>query len=320
MAIVVVVILALAIGFILGNLFRGGGEGVAGSSGSPATASASQEGFASAAASSPVDPGAETAAPTPVVAAPEGFLPPGSVARVAVDGLRIREGPSTDAATLDQLPEGQLVGVGFAPTISSWGPTDADGFAWYPVRRLGDLTELPALPESVLDLEGDFGWAAAGDGESAFLELLPPRCPPRPVDLATLEEMLPWEALSCFGSEQITFEGVFGCGGCGGAFPGTYDPEWLAHPLNFAAVSVDPNVRMGPFTLRFPPDGPAMPDPASIISVTGHFDDGAAAGCEVAPGEEPTPINAEVAVLYCREQFVVESLEVTGTDPDFPFG
>lgn len=242
------------------------------------------------------------------------------MARVTVDGLRIREGPSTDAATLDQLPVGQLVAVGFAPMVTSWGPTDADGFAWYPVRRLADLTELPALPENVLDVEGDFGWAAAGDAEGAFLELVPPRCPPRPVDLATLEAMQPWEQLACFGSEQITFEGVFGCGGCGGAFPGTYAPEWLAHPLNFAVVSVDPNERMGPFALRFPPDGVAMPDPGSIVSVTGHFDDGAAAGCEVAPGEEPTPIKAEVAVLYCREQFVVESLEVTGTDPDFPFG
>jgi hypothetical protein len=321
LAIVVVVIVALAIGFVLGNLVRDDGGGVAGGSGSPLAGSASPSGSASvaASASAAADAGG-SAGPSPVVAAPGGLIPPGSVARVTVDGLRIREGPSTDAATLDQLPVGQLVAVGFAPTIATWGPTDADGFAWYPVRRLADLTELPALPESVLDLEGDDGWAAASDGETPFLELVPPRCPSRPVDLATLEAMQPWESLACFGTEQITFEGVFGCGGCGGAFPGTYAPEWLAHPLNFAVVSVDPNERMGPLALRFPPDGPAMPDPASIIRVTGHFDDAASSTCEVAPGEEPTPLEPAVAELYCREQFVVESLEVTGTDSDFPFG
>jgi hypothetical protein len=38
----------------------------------------------------------------------------------------------------------------------------------------------------------------------------------------------------------------------------------------------------------------------------------------VSPGEPPAPIDARVAELFCREQFVVESLTVTGTDPDFP--
>jgi hypothetical protein len=319
LAIVLVVIAALVVGFVLGNLFRDEGDGTAVGSGSPTAGSASPEASVTASASA-APSAAGGAGPSPVVVPPEGLLPPGSVVRVAVDGLRIREAPSTDAATLDQLPVGQLAAVGFAPGVPDWGPISADGFAWYPVRRLADLTELPALPGSVLDLEGDVGWAAAGDGETAFLELVPPRCPPRPVDLATLEAMQPWEQLACFGSEQITFEGVFGCGGCGGAFPGTFEPEWLAHPLNFAIVSVDPNERMGPFALRFPPDGVAMPDPASIIRVTGHFDDAAASGCAVAPGEEPQPVDAQTAELYCREQFVVESLEVTGTDPDFPFG
>jgi hypothetical protein len=324
LAIVVLVILALAIGFLLGNLVRDDGNGVAGGTGSPASSAAVA---GSGAASAPVAASASTAptggaspGPSPIVAAPEGLIPPGSVARVTADALRMREGPSIDAATVDQLPLGQLVAIGFAPGVGSWGPTSADGFAWYPIRRLADLTELPALPESIHELEDGAGWVAGGEGETAFLELVPPRCPARPVDLATLEAMQPWEALSCFGNEQITFEGVFGCGGCGGAFPGTYAPEWLAHPLNFAVVSVDPNEQMGPFALRFPPDGPAMPDPASIIRVTGHFDDGAASECEVAPGEEPTPIDAAVAELYCREQFVVDSIEVTGTDPDFPFG
>jgi hypothetical protein len=95
---------------------------------------------------------------------------------------------------------------------------------------------------------------------------------------------------------------------------------WLASPTNVDIISVDPTDRLGPFALRFPPDGVEVPDAASIVRVTGHFDDDAAGDCSVALGEPPAPVDAQAADLYCREQFVVESLEVTGTDPDFPFG
>ena len=316
--IVLVVVAALAAGFVVGNLMRG--DGVAGDSPSPG-ASASTAASASAGGSESSAPSTSSgSAPSPVVAAPEGIIPPGSVARVLVDGLRIRHEPSTEATLIDELPSGQLVVVGYALTAGSWGPVDAGGFAWYPVRRLGDLTELPALPGGTLDLEGEFGWAAAGDDTGPYLELVPPRCPQRPVELATVEAMQPWEQLACFGNEQITLEGTFGCGGCGGLVPGTFEPEWLAHPLNVQLLSVDPSTRVGPFTLHFPPGGVEAPEPASIVRVTGHFDDAAAADCSVSPGEPAEPVSAETAELYCREQFVVESIEVTGTDPDFPFG
>jgi hypothetical protein len=318
--IVLVVVAALAAGFVIGNLFRG--NGVAGDSPSPGASGGSTAASASAggSASSAAAGTSSGAAPSPVVAAPEGILPPGSVARVLVDGLRIRHEPSTDATLIDELPSGQLIVVGFAPSAGSWGPADAGGLAWYPVRRLADLTELPALPGGTLDLEGEFGWAAAGVDTGPYLELVPPRCPQRPVDLATVEAMQPWEQLACFGNEQITLEGTFGCGGCGGLVPGTFEPEWLAHPLNVQLISVDPRTRLGPLTLHFPPGGAEAPEPASIVRVIGHFDDAEAAGCSVAPGEPPAPVNAETAELYCREQFVVESIEVTGTDPDFPSG
>jgi hypothetical protein len=316
--IVLVVVAALVAGFVIGNMVRG--DGVAQSSRSPG-ASGSAAASASASVSGSPAPGTSGgAAPSPVVAAPEGIIPPGSVARVLVDGLRIRHEPSTGSTLIDELPSSQLVAVGFAPGAGSWGPVDAGGFAWYPVRRLGDLTELPPLPGGVLELEGEFGWAAAGDEAGPYLELVPPRCPPRPVDLATVEAMQPWEQLACFGSEQITLEGAFGCGGCGGLVPGTFEPEWLAHPLNAQLISVDPQTRIGPFALRFAPGGPGVPEPASIIRATGHFDDAEAAGCTVAPGDPPAPVNPQAAELYCREQFVVESIEVTGTDPDFPSG
>jgi hypothetical protein len=319
--IVLVVLAALAAGFVIGNMFNG--EGVAQdspSSGASGAGGSTAASGSTSASGSPASGASDGAAATPVVAAPEGIIPPGSVARALADGLRIRHEPSTDATLIDELPSGQLVAVGFAPGAGSWGPVDAGGFAWYPVRRLGDLTELPALPGGVFELEGEFGWAAAGDESGPYLELVPPRCPTRPVDLATLEAMQPWEQLACFGDEQLTIEGAFGCVGCGGEFVGTFEPSWLANPTNLNLLSVDPSVRLGPFAVRFPPTEIEPPEPGSIVRITGHFDDAEAAGCTVAPGDPPAPVNAQTAELYCREQFVVESIEVTGTDPDFPSG
>jgi hypothetical protein len=237
---------------------------------------------------------------------------------VVTDGLRMREAPSTETALIDDLPVDQVLLVGYAWQRGDWGPVSANGFSWYPVIRLDEVTELPPLSDGPLDTESTFGWVAAGDSTEAYIQLAEPRCPARPVNLAVVEAMQPWEQLACFGSEQITLEGTFGCGGCGGLFPGTFEPNWLANPFNAAFLSTDPNARVGPFVMRFAPAGPVVPADGQILRVVGHFDDPAAVGCTVSPGEPPVPLDPRAAELYCREQFVVESLEITGTDPDFP--
>lgn len=57
--------------------------------------------------------------------------------------------------------------------------------------------------------------------------------------------------------------------------------------------------------------------PASIVRVTGHFDDAAAADCVVAPGDpDPEPISDVLAELFCSQQFVVDSYEILGVDED----
>ena len=322
--IVLILLAALAIGFLLGNLLSGDGDAGQGSPSSVASPSASGASVSAApSASATTAPSGEPAASgsaAPVVTAPEGVIPPGSAVRVLADGLRMRDAPSTDAALVETLPAAQLLVVGYAPQRGDFGPVSADGFDWYPVIRLSDLTELPPLSDGPVSTESAFGWVAGGDATEAYVELVAPRCAARPVDLATLEAMLPWEHLACFGNESITVEGTFGCGGCGGLFPGTFEPIWIAHPNNFNLLSVDANARIGPFSIRVAPDGPEQPEVASIIRVTGHFDDGAAAGCTIAPGEPPVAIDPGSALLFCREQFVVESYEVIGTDADFPLG
>ena len=310
-----VVLLALGIGFAAGVMLSGDDGGTAASSPS---IRASGTGAASVAVSATAVASASTVTgPPPVVARPTDMLPPGAAARVAVEVLRIRESPATDARVLDQLSAGQLVLVGAAGIPD--GPISGGGFAWYPVQRLGDLTELPALPGE-LPADGVIGWAAAGDAEVAYLELVAERCPARPASLATVAAMLPWERLACFGNESLTLDGVMGCPGCGGAAAGTFEPAWLASPMSGVPISVDPAVRIGPLTALLKPDGPALPANGSIVHLTAHFDDPAASGCVVAPGDPPAPIDSRTAILYCRERLVVDTIEVTGTDPDFPTG
>jgi hypothetical protein len=271
---------------------------------------------------------AETLAPTPVptdsgpppvVQPPAEILPPGSIVRVAVDGLRVREEPTTGAPLIETVGTGGLLAVGFSHLAMDWGPVEADGFTWYPVRPLG-TSELPPVPTAEPYPDTNYGWVAVGDASGDFVELVRPRCQSGEPTLEIIESLHPWERLACYGSRTLTLEGVFGCGGCGGLWPGTFEPAWLAHPFTFDLLSVDPSERIGPFNLHFSPDGPQRPEPASIIRVTGHFDDPSSPRCSVAPGEPPQPISALTAQFYCQSRFVVESIEVLGTDPDFPFG
>ena len=322
LAIGLISIVAITLGLILGLLFGNRSDEAAEASPtlSPsvsAAASTAPSVSTTAIASASVAPSAS--APAPVVAAPEGLIPPGSAVRVLVDGLRMREAPSTEADLVEDLPLDAVLAVGFVHFRDDWGPVLAGGFEWYPVTRLGDLTDLPPLSDGpVSQVDGGSGWVAAGDETEDFVALLDPRCPVRPVDLRTLEAMLPWEHLACFGTEQVALEGTFGCNGCSGVYAGTFEPSWLAFPFTNAFLSVTDGGSIGPFAMRFPPGWPAQPTPGAIVRVTGHFDDPAARGCTVSPGDPPTPIDAHTAELYCREQFVVEILEVIGTDPDFP--
>jgi len=321
--IIVAVILlgALGVGFLMGTILAGGQAGTATGSQTPGpttsaavSSAASATGAASASAAPSGQPVPSGPAPSPVVAAPDGLIPPGSAVRVLADGLRLRDGPSTDAALVQNLPLNQLLVVGFAPQVSTFGPIAADGFTWYPVLRLGDLTELPELSSGPLGSESAVGWVAGGDASDPYVELLAPRCPPRPVDLATLEAMLPWEQLTCFGNETITIEGTFGCVNCAPGRPaaGSFEPAWLARPDTTNYLSVDASAGIGPTILRLAPTGPTAPEVGAVVRVTGHFDDDAASTCVVSP-DEATTIDATSVALYCRAQYVADSIEIIGS-------
>ena len=142
---------------------------------------------------------------------------------------------------------------------------------------------------------------------------------PSPASLAIVVALEASSRLACFSGAALTFEGVFGCGGCGGVDTRTATPAWLAGK-EFDFLNDSSSLQMGRLALHFPP-ALVAPAAGSILRVTGHFDDSRAGECQIAepdpnnPDGSPVPIPETEAIQYCRERFVVDSFEVLGTGP-----
>ena len=272
---------------------------------------------------------APSAEPSASPGPPSAFqvLPPGSAIEVRVAELNLRRQPTTSARRIELLGRGDLLVVSPSDfVIAGYGPVNADGFTWYPVIKIdvvdadGKLDPLPTNPIPI-GAELVSGWIATDNGEDRYVRQLNPRCPTT-VDLANVSGMLPAERLACFGA-PIVLEGTFGCGGCGGAIAGVFEPGWLASPQNYDFLSVDVSDGFGPLGLRFRPAGPARPAAGSIIRATVHVDDARSTRCtmaELREGDSLVPVDPATALLFCREQLVVDSYEVLGTDPEFTGG
>lgn len=332
--IVVLVVLALILAILL--LTRDGG-GTAGESPGLTSPTASASATISASPSAETSPSATagasgtpsaTAGPTPVVAAPDGFLPVGSIVEVTADGLRLRESPTTGATVVATVAAGEVLYLVTNP--NSLGPVSGDGFQWYVGMHAPGYRGWPNNPPGFDDPSGDprvFGWFAAGNDAEAFVSLVPARCTDAEVIIQTLYGLAAWERLACLGDRQLTIEGTFGCGGCGGLAPGTFDPEWLAHPINFNILGppwAEGHDASESLVLRVPPDVAQLDtvDAGSVLRVVGHFNDPISAECVIAPGEpgSEVPADERAAEWFCREQFIVESWENIGTDPDYRGG
>lgn len=265
---------------------------------------------------------APTAGPSPTAAIGKlDVLPPGSAIEVRVAELNLRKSPSTGAARVEILKRGQILVV--SPYDNVWfgaGPVMKNGYTWYPVMKLQNATDsgdLPALPGRpiLIGTEIEIGWIATDNGTSSYVTQLPPRCPTT-VDLVNVEAMLSAERLACFGGGPIVLEGTWGCPACGAELMGEFEPIWLNYPQSLSFLSINPHEQGGPVILRFRPEGPSEPANGAIIRATVHVDDPAAAGCSIKIQDQAATPKA-TAVLYCREQLVVESYEVLGMDPDF---
>ena len=266
-----------------------------------------------------------SAAVTPhpsVAAAPILAIQPNIAVRVTVATLNVRSAPSTTATKAGSLAKGDVV------ALLGYGAVHAGGYTWFQAARIKGLHgPLPALP--TYPLEGGSwtdltGWIAVSKGSTPYVASLPARCPAGTPDLATLSAMLLGEQLACFGTTSLTFDGTIGCGGCGGAYPGIFEPAWLAAPLA-ELISVRPEARIGPLQLFFPPDV-SHPTAGTILRVHAHLGDPRSSTCSIAPvigdaiDAPPVPLSAADAATYCRQHLVVDSVEVLGVDPSFPLG
>ena len=165
---------------------------------------------------------------------------------VVVDALQIRAEPGLNATVHATARAGEEF-------LVIDGPEVVDGLDWY---------RLFLIPDAVT-------WAAAGSGADRYLELVQPDCPEADPDLAAVVLMTPWERLACFGDRSLTFEGTFGCHGCGGMAVGNFEPAWLAYPMNFDWLFPDYASSSGYLELRFAPDlNIELPAQGSIVRVT----------------------------------------------------
>jgi len=246
-------------------------------------------------------------APTPVVAVPDGILPPGSKVTVMVDGLRVRNLPSTSAPVLKTLAMGDSITISHNILLPL--PVVVDGVPWY------------AIP---LSSEPFTGWVAAEGGGSEFLALAEPAtCEdlwPGPVTLQKLLAADSWHRLACLGDASVTVTGVYVYSCQGGAGPGG-EPFWLfADWCQTQVLTPQEGAKNRPTsglsTVTAPSLNGLFENFGTIARVTGHFDDPASTSCVIKGGFEPdNGLTAQTGAmaLLCREQFVVTRIEVIGT-------
>lgn len=275
-------------------------------------------------AAAPSDPAASVSVEEAVVAAPPDLLPPGSLARVTADGLRVRGGPPGTPEhedVLATLTAGDEVLVDWSPLAYVSPSESSDGRGWYSVHVGGSSVM------SYID-GGVNGWVAAGDEGLEYFEHVPPRCTSErnlehliyPTFTGGDQEELttPWERLACNGDRELELTGVFDyiCPE-GSISPYQFDP-YLAHPqwctaLFIDAIEADGNFRYDRgLVVRFPEFAPSDLARGDVLRVRGHFDDPLATSCsaDTDPAFPGPAVDVPFLALFCREQFVPEEWEL----------
>jgi hypothetical protein len=288
----------------------------------PSTTGEPSETESSTAGASAGATGAEpsAAAHAPVVPTPVGILPPDSVARVVGKGLRVRAGqpgsPDYDHV-LYSLSVGDLVLIDWGPW--SYLPPEAspDGRGWYEVHVGG--ASIDSMAAGGID-----GWVAEGDDGLEWLAAEPVTC----LGPATLALLLAppdqedrwttgWERLACQGGGQLELEGVAEAL-CfeGTESPYTFAPFFLASPDRCAGIvldDIDPDGNHSSLALDLRYQGDvAWPPRGDLLRLSGHFDDPASSTCTATASFEPSEVDPEFLVLFCRERFVVDEFVVIG--------
>jgi hypothetical protein len=260
------------------------------------------------------DSAGPTASATASVAPELSDLVPDTFAQVEVNELNIRDEPKVGAESVGQLFSGARVFI-------LEGPRAGEGYGWYRVVvAQGPYT--PRVCEGYgCNQRQDIGWVAGvSQDRDAWLSALDLGCPLEP-SLQELTALTDMEHLACYGDQRLVLEGTVTTPCCGYVGVYRYVPDWLSNPTSFFFFH---DHYLG---LRFDPAaGLPEPERGDVVRVTGHFDDPAAASCTVEidydalgtdengqPFEVDLP-DTEGAPFSCRMQFVVDAIEVTGTE------
>jgi hypothetical protein len=230
--------------------------------------------------------------------------------RVTAPEVVLRQVPSTAGVEIARAAHDSVLATDGALRVR------ADGYEWYHAMVVSTTPAPAPLPAGLRDNPGPSGWIAVRSATEDFVTPVNPRCPSR-VAIEEVAAMLEAERLACFGGATIQLDGIFTCPACGDPVSAVYQPEWLA-AWNSAALVPGVGAPTG-IALHFSPGGVAIPAEGSTISVRLHLDDAAAETCHLSlpmpgdPGASISPVDTESVVLLCRQSFVVESYEVTGS-------
>jgi hypothetical protein len=273
-------------------------------------------GSASAAASESASAVAATASLAPSASAAPAGLQVGTFVAPIVDGVTLRETPTTSGVRIGELALGSV-------NLVIEGPVEAEGYGWYRLSAAGlppssgCITPLPTDP---LTCPVWYGWAAGGDPASGeeWFEPTEVECPDPTQDTAGFLELPQRVPLGCYGTSPITFTAWRPelPGGLEQGEPCDADPAiaWIYCPESIPVVFVAPEANSSGFRRLHvdPASGVVVSEEyGEWLRITGAYDHPAAAACaeaETTFGEDPDP---DLAVLECRAKFVVQGVEVT---------
>lgn len=208
---------------------------------------------------------------------------------------------STDAATFVQVPLTGLFNGAEPPRLVA----GARGFA-VASDRYGDAGANPVLWHAT----DGASWQASAP--TAFAPVDSPvvgACPALPATMVDWLLVPSPVATACFGDKEITFTGwSTDAGGCGGAYAGRFEPAWLAAPFASHPFVLTPfeSSSGGCGSASQDPSLTSIPATQQWITITGHYDDAAAATCRWTPAGPlvSAAISPAYVIWICRNQFV----------------
>lgn len=262
--------------------------------------------MASAAASVPPAESATAPVESATPSRAPGSLRVEGFATVVADQLNMRLEPSLDADVvrafyadcLTPCPPLQLGSDTYSELYLLDGPVQADGYAWY---LAATTSEMATYAEYI-------GWVAAGDEAGAWLVPHEPDCPP-PMELSdlTYANLSRFEAIACFGGEEVTVRGWYVDLPADAEPPGqcSAEPAWLVCGWGYHMLRPEPSGWYGGANnLQMkvdPASNVQMPPRGNWVLVTGMWDHPGAKACG-------SDVQEDVAFrLMCRMEFVVTS-------------